>query len=178
MRIRIDQRQPRHLGFRSAAPFIMCLIIPMAQAQQSEHAASPTGMRLEELEQMALANNPTVAQVQANLRVAAGLARQAGLYPNPTVGYYGDEIRGGYLGGGKQGGFISQTIVMGGKLRAASRVAELDVNAVETTVKIQRLRIQNNVRTLFYQVLAAQRLVMVRQNLAQLAADVTQTSRQ
>jgi cobalt-zinc-cadmium efflux system outer membrane protein len=178
MRIRIDPRQPRPLGFRSAAPFIMCLIIPMAQAQQSEHAASQTGMRLEELEQMALANNPTVGQVQANLRVAAGLARQAGLYPNPTVGYYGDEIRGGYLGGGKQGGFISQTIVMGGKLRAASRVAELDANAIETTGQIQRLRIQNNVRTLFYQVLAAQRLVMVRENLAQLAADVTQTSRQ
>lgn len=65
------------------------------------------GVRLEDLEQMALASNPTVAQAQANLRVAAGMARQASLYPNPTVGYYGDEIRGGSLGGGKQGGFIS-----------------------------------------------------------------------
>jgi cobalt-zinc-cadmium efflux system outer membrane protein len=116
--------------------------------------------------------------VQANLRVAAGLARQAGLYPNPTVGYYGDEIRGGYLGGGKQGGFASQTIVLGGKLRAARRVAELEATEVETSGQIQRLRIQNNVRTLFYQVLAAQRLVTVRQNLVQLAADVTLTSRQ
>ena len=33
------------------------------------------GMRLEDLEQMALANNPTMAQVQANLRMAAGLSR-------------------------------------------------------------------------------------------------------
>jgi Cu/Ag efflux protein CusF len=81
------------------------------------------GMRLEELEQMALTNNPTAAQVQANLRAAAGLARQAALYPNPTVGYYGDEIRGGYISGGKQGGFVSQTIVLGGKLQAARRVA-------------------------------------------------------
>jgi cobalt-zinc-cadmium efflux system outer membrane protein len=142
------------------------------------NAANQGGMRLEELEQMALANNPTVGQVQANLRVAAGLARQAGYYPNPTVGYYGDEIRGGYLGGGKQGGFVSQTIVLGGRLRAARRVAELDANAIETSGQIQRLRIQNNVRTLFYQVLAAQRLVAVRQNMAKLAADVTQTSLQ
>lgn len=178
MRTKINQPQPRPLGFRFSALFIMCLIIPIVQAQQSEHSASQGGMRLEELEQTALANNPTVAQVQANLRVAAGLARQAGLYPNPTVGYYGDEIRGGYLGGGKQGGFISQTIVMGGKLRAAGRVAELDANAIETTGQIQRVRIQNNVRTLFYRVLGAQRLVIVRQNLAQLASDVTQTSRQ
>jgi len=66
-----------------------------------------SSLRLEDLEQMALAGNPTIVQVQANLRIASGLARQAGLYPNPTVGYYGDEIRGGYTGGGKQGGFVS-----------------------------------------------------------------------
>lgn len=152
-------------------------VVPSGSAAASS-AASQGGMRMEDLEQMALANNPTVAQAQANLRVAAGIAQQASYYPNPTVGYYGDEIRGGYLGGGKQGGFVSQTIVMGGKLRAARRVAELEATEVETSGQIQRLRIQNNVRTLFYEVLAAQRLVMVRQSLAQLAADVTQTSRQ
>ena len=141
-------------------------------------AASQSSMRLEEIEQMALANNPTVAQVQANLRVATGLARQVGLYPNPTVGYYGDEIRGGYLGGGKQGGFVSQTIVLGGKLGAARRVADVQASQVETSGQIQRLRILNNVRALFYQVLAAQRLVEVRQNLATLAGDATQTSYQ
>jgi outer membrane protein, heavy metal efflux system len=178
MRTKINYPLARPLGFRFAALFMMCLIIPVAQAQQSEHTASQVGMRMEELEQMALANNPTVAQVQANLRVAAGLARQAGLYPNPTVGYYGDEIRGGYLAGGKQGGFISQTIVTGAKLSAARRVAELQAHEVETSGKVQRLRILNNVRVFFYQVLSAQRLVDVRQNLAKLAGDATQTSHQ
>src|SRR5260370_18105715 len=133
-------------------------------------------MRLEELEEMALANNPTVAQAQAKQRGAAGLAKQAGLYPNPTVGYYGDEIRGGYVNGGKQGGFVSQTIVLGGKLGAARRVAKLAANEVETGGEIQRLRILNNVRTSFYHVLAAQRLADVRQSLAKLAADAVQTS--
>src|SRR5260370_18903909 len=137
-----------------------------------------SGLRLEDFEKMALASHPTMAQVQANLRVAAGLTKQAGLYPNPTVGYYGDEIRGGFDRGGKQGGFISQTIVTGGKLRAARRLAELQANEVETSGQIQRVRIVNNVRALFYQVLAAQRLVEVRQNLAKLAADATQTSHQ
>jgi cobalt-zinc-cadmium efflux system outer membrane protein len=141
-------------------------------------AENKGGRRLEEFEQMALANNPTMAQVQANLRVAAGLARQAGLYPNPTVGYYGDEIRGGYWGGGRQGAFVSQTVVMGGKLGAARRVAELQANQVQTSAEIQRQRILNNVRALFYQVLGAQKLVEVRQNLLKLAADATQTSHQ
>ena len=148
---------------------------------QPKIAASPeskAGLRLEDFEQMALTNNPTMAQVQANLRIAAGLTKQAGLYPNPTVGYYGDEIRGGYTRGGKQGGFLSQTIVTGGKLQAARRVAELQAKQVETGGQVQRLRILNNVRALFYQVLAAQRLVEVRQSLAKLAADATQTSHQ
>jgi len=140
--------------------------------------ASESGLRLEDLEQMAVASNPTLAQVQANQRVASGLARQAGLYPNPTAGYYGDEIRGGYIGGGKQGGFLSQTIVLGGKLHAARRVAELEAGEVETSAQAQRVRILNNVRAFFYQVLAAQRLVDVRQNLAKLAADSAQTSHQ
>jgi|GEM_PF-820254 len=153
-------------------------VVPTPNTAVTPAAPAQGGMRLEELEQMALASNPTLAQVQANLRVATGLARQASLYPNPTVGYYGDEIRGGYLGGGKQGGFVSQTIVLGGKLRAARRVADLQASQVETSGQIQRLRILNNVRALFYQVLAAQRLVEVRQNLATLAGDATQTSYQ
>jgi outer membrane protein, heavy metal efflux system len=161
----------------AALAFALLPALP-AIAQPTQSTPTEPGMRLEELEQMALANNPTVAQVQANVRVASGLARQAGLYPNPTVGYYGDEIRGGYLGGGKQGGFISQTIVLGGKLRAARRVAQLETNEIETGAQIQRLRIQNNVRALFYQVLAAERMVDVRQNLAKLAADASQTSLQ
>lgn len=151
-------------------------VVPPSPA--ANPVASAPGMHLEDLEQMALANNPTLAQVQANVRVSAGQARQAGLYPNPTVGYYGDEIRGGYIGGGKQGGFISQTIVTGGKLRAARRVAELLTEEAKTTGDVQRLRILNNVRTMFYQVLADQRLVEVRQNLTTLAADATQTSYQ
>ena len=152
--------------------------IQVVPATTGPQPVSPPGMSLEDLELMALTGNPTLAQVQANVRAAAGQARQAGLYPNPTVGYYGDEIRGGYSGGGKQGGYISQTIVTGGKLRAARRVAELTTRQSETNGEMQRLRILNNVRMLFYQVLADQRLVDVRQNLAKLSADATQTSHQ
>ena len=141
-------------------------------------AAQSAAMKLEDLEKMALENNPTLAQAEANRRAAEGLAKQAGLYPNPTTGYYGDEIRGGHSGGGKQGGFVSQTIVLGGKLPAARRVAQLQSNEVETSVRIQRLRVLTSVRLSFYQVLAAQRLVEVRQSLVKLAADATQTSLQ
>ena len=153
------------------------IVVPRPEAVQSP-GQTKDGMRLEELEQMALANNPTITQAQANVRVALGSARQAGLYPNPTVGYYGDEIRGGFSRGGKQGGFVNQTIVLGGKLGAARRVAQLLRNEVDTSAEAQRLRILNSVRAFFYYTLAAQRLVNVRQNLAKLADDAIQTSYQ
>jgi outer membrane protein, heavy metal efflux system len=155
----------------------IALVLQTGPAPVSSGTTSAS-LRLETLEQMALVNNPTVAQVQANLRIASGLATQAGLYPNPAVGYYGDEVRGGLSGGGKQGGFVTQTIVLGGKLRAARRVAQLRANQVETSGQIQHLRILNNVRSAFYLVLAAQRLVEVRQNLAKVAVDAIQTSLQ
>ncbi len=141
-------------------------------------AAEPKGIRLEELEAMALAKNPTLARAKANVQVSAGLARQAGLYPNPAVGYYGDEIRGGYTGGGKQGGFISQTIVTAGKLNAARQVARSLTQQAQTSGEEQKLRIVNNVRCSFYEVLAGQRLVDVKERLTKLAADAVQTAHQ
>jgi len=46
---------------------------------------------------MALQNNPTFAQAAANIRAAEGRKKQSGLYPNPTVGYQGEQIRGGFV---------------------------------------------------------------------------------
>src|SRR5262249_51136130 len=42
-------------------------------------------MRLADLERMALENNPTLKQAAAQIDAAAGRAKQAGLYPNPTI---------------------------------------------------------------------------------------------
>jgi cobalt-zinc-cadmium efflux system outer membrane protein len=159
--------------------FALAAIVLLSPAQaQITPPAPERGLHLEDFERIAIANNPTIPQAEANLRIAEGLARQAGLYPNPSAGYYGDEIRGGYLGGGQQGGYLSQTIVLGGKLGAARREASLRAKQAATTIEIQRLRIRNNVRSLFYHALAAQRLVEVRQNLARLAADAVTTTRQ
>ena len=146
------------------------------QADSARQGAGHPSLSLEDLEKLALAGNPTMAQIQANLRAATGLVRQAGLYPNPVAGYYSDQVRGGLYGGGEQGAFISQDIVLGGKLGAARRVAMLQTNEVATSGEIQRLRIQNNVRALFYAVLAAQRMVEARQNLVKLAGDAVDTS--
>src|SRR5277367_1898260 len=74
-------------------------------------------LRLEDLERMALAASPAIAQSAAETHAAAGLARQAGAYPNPVIGASGDHVAGGpVLRGGELGGFVEQRIVTGGKL--------------------------------------------------------------
>src|SRR5581483_5844340 len=126
-------------------------------------------LTLAALEEMAIANNPTLKQAEAEIRAAQGRKVQAGLYPNPTVGYLGEEIRGGASRGGEQGFFVQQEIVLGGKLGLSRNVVEHDE---------QKLRVLNNVRLLFYQALAAQQLVELRRNLSKLATDAVETSHQ
>ena len=186
---------------KSFAQFVPAILLPAvlflpANAQQhhmtgmqssndNAHAKEatqdlPSGptLKLDDLEQMALAHNPTLSQASADVRSAEGFKEQSGLYPNPTVGYYGDEIRGGSYHSGKQGAFVSQTIVVGGKLGAARQTAEQQRLQTVTNVEAQRYRVLNGVRSIYYQLLAAQRLVQVRRQLFSLAQDAAQTSHQ
>src|SRR5579863_2189150 len=91
----------------------------MGRAQ--EHSSSPL-FTLADAQRIAAESNPTLRQAAAEIRAAQARTKQAALYPNPTVGYSGDEIRGGSQGGGKQGFFVDQTIVTGGKLARAQDV--------------------------------------------------------
>jgi cobalt-zinc-cadmium efflux system outer membrane protein len=137
-----------------------------------------TRLTLGELEQMALSSNPTLAQATAEIRAAEGRKLQSGLYHNPTVGYQGEQIRGGAQGGGEQGFFVSQDIVLGGKLGLSRRVFEQEKKQAETEGEEQRLRVINSVRLFYYQALAAQQMVDLRRKLSQLAEDAVNTSHQ
>src|SRR5882724_1726360 len=79
-------------------------------------------LALEDLEKIALERNPTLSQAKSEITSAKARQLQYGLLPNPTVGYAGDEIRGGSFNGGEQGAFISQQIVTGGKLSLNKKI--------------------------------------------------------
>lgn len=145
---------------------------------QPQQPSSGPVLRLEDLEQMGLATNPTLQQAEAELRATQARKRQAGLYPNPTIGYEGEEIRGGSLRGGQQGAFVQQDIVLGGKLGAARKVVEQERRQAEAEREEQRLRILNGIRLAYYQALAAQETVRLRTGLLALAKDAVETSRQ
>ncbi len=49
-------------------------------------------MTLQQLEDLAIANNPTLVQAAGNITAAEGIAIQAGTHPNPIIGYEADTV--------------------------------------------------------------------------------------
>src|SRR5258708_38110922 len=92
--------------------FSWALFLVPAPGRAQAPASEQQTITLEELQQMALQNNPTFAQSAANIQAAEGRKKQSGLYPNPTVGYQGEQIRGGSFHGGEQGFLIQTEIVL------------------------------------------------------------------
>ena len=149
---------------------------PQLGAPQAE-AGSPV-YALDELEARALKNNPTVRQAASEADAASGRREQSGLWPNPTVGYTGEEIRGGSFRGGEQGFFVEQSILLGGKLGAARKVFGHEIDQARAEVEEQRLRVSSNVRMLYYQALASQETLAMRRELAEIANEKAKYSRQ
>src|ERR1700683_1123600 len=127
---------------------------------------------------MAAANNPTVAEAKAGVRSAAGRLRQSGLWPNPTIGYSGDEIRGGSYGGGEQGVFVQQNVILGGKLGLDRKIFAAEEKQAAAEADEQRLRVENGVRIAFYQSLAVQAMVETRGKLRDIAKGAAEKTTQ
>jgi cobalt-zinc-cadmium efflux system outer membrane protein len=133
---------------------------------------------LEELERLALAHNPTVAQADAIVRSVLGRKRQASFYPNPIVGFSADDIKARAPSQSKYFFWAQQTIVTGDKrklLQAA--VAQEQVHA-EAEKGMQRQAVLNAVKLLYYEALGAWRTVEVRRDLARLAREAVEISEQ
>ena len=140
--------------------------------------AARTPMALADFEALADANNPTLKQANAFVRRSQEQARQAGLYPNPSVGYQGEEIRGGSFGGGEQGGFVQQSIVLGGKLGLRRNVFEQQKRSDQIGVQEQTYRVHGDIQQAFYDALTAQATVQLRQGLLGIALDAVETAHQ
>lgn len=154
---------------------------PPADIQRPRRQVIPAGpiMRLEELEAMAVQRNPTLAQAEAAIRVAEGRRRQAGLFPNPIAGYFLEEFAFRSPGEtAEQGGFIEQTIPLGGKLSKAQRVFARERDQAVLLAEAQRLRVTNSIRVLYYETLGAQRLVELRDDLSQLAREAVDITKE
>ncbi|MCH8828409.1 MAG: TolC family protein [Planctomycetes bacterium] len=136
----------------------------------------PATLTLSDVEKMALQRSPALAVDGARIHAAYGRHEQAGLYPNPVVGYHATEI--GNLGtAGQQGGFLSQRIITGDKLRLDQAVASQEIQSAEFQFDIQRRRVLNDARTRFYGALVALRRLKLTKELADVGDRFAASSR-
>src|SRR5439155_5711659 len=178
----LDVRAETAAALRCATRFALCFAVSLllvalpGRAQTS--APEQKTITLEELQQIALQKNPTFRQSAANIQAAEGRKKQSGLYPDPTVGYQGEQIRGGSFHGGEQGFFVQQDIVLGGKLGLNRKIFDQELQQAVTEADEQKVRVVTNVRMSCIQALAAQQTLELRQNLSKLANDAVETSHQ
>lgn len=138
----------------------------------------PVALTLESLEGLALANNPTLLQANAQLQGEQGAAYQAGLPFNPVVGYTSEQIGANGTAGELQGGYVEQEIVTGGKLRLSRAKWAQRAQIATTYSYVQQQRVLNDVRTQFYVAVAAQRVVEIQRKLVSNGEDNVQTHRE
>jgi len=162
---------------RQAAPEAVASQI--ARPAELEVPAKEGRLGLDYFEQLALQNNPTLAQAAAAVRAASGKTLQAGLYPNPIIGVTGDEnTPGPVIRGGEFGGFVEQRIVTAGKLGLARRVSREEEHQAEAALQIQKRRLLNTVRIIYYDTLGAQERLAVQGQLSSLADEAVKISKE
>lgn len=166
---------------KNAIVLILCAFLIVAPASQRSINASPVqteqSLSLEDLERMALRNNPTVAQAEAAVRAAEGRRVQAGLMPNPIIGYAGEELSPRAFGQKSEHYiFAEQEVPLGGKLKKSRDIFARERSQAQADAAAQRQRVLNAVRALYYEALGAQRLIETRGELAKLANEAVKVT--
>ena len=143
---------------------------------QEENAVSP--LPLNTLEDLARKHNPTLVQALAQIEGERAKAQQAGLFPNPRIGYIGEQIGVRGTTGEFQGGFIQQEIVTAGKLRLSREKYRARASAAEFQALAQEYRVINEVRIRYYRTLGTQKRLDIQLELLETAKDSLLTIRE
>ena len=133
---------------------------------------------LAEIEQLALATNPAVAEVQAEIESLRGKLTQAGLPPNPTVGIVGSDINEDGVSGGRYGVYFGREIVRGNKLGYSRSVVCAEIRTVEQRLATVQQRLLTDVRKRYYDLLVAQETVAIADELVKISQNAVDVSKQ
>lgn len=166
------------LSRRAPRAFLAALLtLPVgAWADPIRRDVAPARYNLIQLKQLAREHNPTLRQAMDQVKGEEGKALQAGLWPNPTIGYLGEQIGLNGTAGEYQGGYLQQRIVLGGKLGLSRQKYEARADAARNYVEAQRLRVENDVETSFYEALGADVKLQIYDELLGMAKDEYKTT--
>jgi outer membrane protein, heavy metal efflux system len=170
-----EKSEMQHMHHHGQIPTVKPVFPRLGKGQEQIVGTKYT---LDQLERMALTGNPTLGEAEAEVRSAEGRRLQVGLYPNPRIGFEGEELRGGSYGGGEQGFYITQPLITGGKLRLNRRIVDQEIQIARQEAVAQRYRILNAVRTAYVHVLAAQEMVATDKDLVEIAKNTLKVAQQ
>ena len=143
-----------------------------APPAQSPAVENPGGtLTLASVENLAMASNPTLIQARAQVDGTLGMALQAGLWPNPTLGYIAEKIGSQGTAGELQGGFIQQEIVTARKRRISREKYLARSQAAECVALQQQFRVVNDIRRHYWRTAGNASLVSIREQLLKNAQD-------
>lgn len=111
-------------------------------------------LTLDVLQQLAADNSPVLRQAAADVEAARGRMIQAGLYPNPRLGYEADTVN-TLRTPGYHGAYVQQELVTGGKLRLARAAAEREVANAELALRRAHIEVGTAVRSAYFALLVA-----------------------
>ncbi len=145
--------------------------LPLAHPPKEEASA----LSLQDVLSLALEHNPTLTAASARLNVARGRQVQAGLYPNPTIGYQGMEI-GDFGTAGQQGGYVKQMFITAEKLKLDQAAAGQQTNEAHFQFHAQEQRVLTDVQIRFYEALAAERRLDLTKDLLRIGNDLVKAT--
>ena len=154
----------------------------LAEAEQIMPAPDPQlgppwdgELTLEQLEEIALATNPSITEAWQHVSAVRGKWLQVGLYPNTVLGYSGQQL-GSHGQAEQQGVYLSQEVVRGRKLSLNRAIVDQEIFKAEQLAIAQEQRVLTDVRLSYYDVLIAQLRMEATQQLAAIANDAYQTA--
>ena len=138
-------------------------------------AAESAARTLADFQALAESTHPVLRIASARIDEALGDQRQARLWPNPVLGYSGEEM-GNRGTAGMQGGFIRQRIITASKLELAAEVAAGRVSEREHLARAARVQVRSGVQVRFYDVLVAEQRVELTAQLARLGTALSKAT--
>jgi cobalt-zinc-cadmium efflux system outer membrane protein len=160
----------------ATAAFLGLAMAPSVSQAQAPTVALLSVWRLEDLERVALQNNPTIGQADALIRSVQGRRLQTGYYPNPLIGVSADDIKAREPSRSKYFFWVQQTIITGDKRKVLLNAVRQEQRHAEGEQEIQRQRVLNAVRVAFYETLGLTRMVELRRELARIAGEAVEIS--
>ena len=146
--------------------------VPRAQRPLPETEALSLGDAIA----IAVANHPRLRAAAYVVRAAQGREVQARLGPNPGFGVEAEALGASEGKGGETAYVLRQEFITAGKLDKAGRVAHADQLVSRAAFNATKHELIGEVKQAFYAVLAAERRVAARRELADLGAQLLQAA--